>query len=235
VENELAGYMATSYMHPACFNLPRKYSTGANKMSAEDFVRQVLQDGSDSGRDILPAKNAELAAAIATTATPKKKTGGGNDDNDGDGDGTSPKAWIASIKAAFEKLEDEPASKRAKKQAPDAADTSSKREVITQAHIDAYASYKACKADELKDMLRWNNQILVGTKDVILCKVIDGIVFGRLGRCSMCNGGKLKFNVDNAHEILCNGEFDEATQRKIACPYTTMPSKAPRYLPWYVL
>jgi PADR1 (NUC008) domain len=233
--------MATSYTHPACFNLPRKYSAGANKMSAADFVRQVLQDGSDSGRDILPAKNAELAAAIASTTTSvqKKKASGNDDGIDDDGHGTSPKAWIASIKAAFEKLENEgggasePAAKRAKAVAVAVAD-GSKREVITQAHIDAYALYKGCKADELKDLLRWNNQILVGTKDVILCKVIDGMVYGRLGRCSMCNGGKLKFNVDNAHEILCNGDFDEESQHKLACPYTTMPLKAPRFQPWYV-
>lgn len=198
-------------------------------MTPEDFVRDVLQDGSDSGRDILPAKMQELVDAIATTSIKKKKTNDGDDDG-GDSDGTSPKAWIASIKAAFEKQEGEPASKKAK--ADDSS--SSKREAITQAHIEAYASYKGCKGDELKDVLRWNKQILAGTKDVILTKVIDGTVHGRLGRCQLCNGGQLKFNVENAHQIVCNGEFDEASQRKITCNYTTIPSKAPRFQPWYV-
>jgi PADR1 (NUC008) domain len=230
------GYNATSYMHPSCFNLPRKYAAGANKMTPQHFVRQVLQDGSDSGRDILPTKTEELAAAIATTSIKKKKSNADGDGDDGGDNDASPKAWIASIKAAFEKLEaddGEPASKKAKA-ASVAVAVDAKREVITRAHIDAYASYKGCKADELKDLLRWNNQVLVGTKDVILTKVIDGMVHGRLGRCQLCNGGKLKFNTDNVHEIVCSGEFDEATQRKISCPYTTMPSKAPRFQPWCV-
>ena len=42
----------------------------------------------------------------------------------------------------------------------------------------------------LKDILRKNMQSMSGTKDVLIEKVADGIVLGRIPRCPNCFGGR---------------------------------------------
>ena len=100
------------------------------------------------------------------------------------------------------------------------------------------------KNDELKDVLRWNRQVLKGTKDLLLAKVLDGHVYrGRLTRCPLCLGGKLKLefvgddgDADNYKlAVSCVGSFDEDKQVRLSCNYVTTPEEAPRWKPWYVI
>jgi Helix-hairpin-helix domain len=105
-----------------------------------------------------------------------------------------------------------------------------------------YGHYVKTKNEALKDILRWNRQVQTPpTKDALLYKVIDGHLHGRLARCVLCGGGRLKlvFNSttvnSNAHcvSVICGGSFDEDTQRRIECAYTCTPESAPRLQPWY--
>jgi hypothetical protein len=66
----------------------------------------------------------------------------------------------------------------------------------------------------------------------LLAKVIDGATHGRLPRCSLCEGGRLKLQEDGV-TVTCNGNFDEATNRRVDCNYSGTAEDAPRWQPWY--
>ena len=66
------------------------------------------------------------------------------------------------------------------------------------------------KASELKDILRWNKQIMSGNKEFVLFKVIDGVTNGRLSLCPLC-AGSLKFLEGDYETIHCGGAYDEGT------------------------
>jgi hypothetical protein len=116
--------------------------------SGLDFVSNMLTDKTDDG-SILPDKCDELIASIekAQVAAPKKK----KDDNTGP---------LKEIIAAYEAQKaaagqgDERPSKKKKQQA-----------------VELYAEYKGLTADKLKDILKWNRQIMTGNKDILLFKV----------------------------------------------------------------
>ena len=151
----------TQNYHVVCFPIPKKLTK-----SVEDFVNNILEDHSS---EILPAKAEEIIAMMQEEKDKKNGAGGG-----GDNDGNP----MAAIKAEFAKLEEdegeEPASKKAKSN--------------MTAMVEAYKVYKPLKNDDLKDILRWNQQILSGNKDFIAYKCIDGHVFGRLALCPLCQG-----------------------------------------------
>ena len=66
------------------------------------------------------------------------------------------------------------------------------------------------KLPSLKDYLRWNDQMLKGTKDVVLNKVIDIAVRGRFPRCQDC-GGKIAIDEDNDESVKCGGGWDDVS------------------------
>ena len=207
--------MASS-THPSCFNLPRKYATGANKISAEQFVDDILQDSDGS---ILPAKRDELIAAIESHPRKKKK-------EPMSGDGDSAEAILFRIKAALEADEKEPAAKKIK------LDVSSSNADREAAMTQAYAKYSKLKNDELKDYLRWNRQMVGGNKSYVLIKILDGHTCGRLARCGQCGGGRLKLVEDDCHMVACNGKYDEELNMRLPCSFKGPASEAPRWEPW---
>merc|ERR1712060_790383 len=85
---------------------------------------------------------------------------------------------------------------------------------------------------QLKDVLRWNRQMLGGTKDVLIQRIIDGDMNGRLGLCPICFKGKLKFNTEN-NTVVCNGYFDEELNVRRSCFFGTGRNEAPRLQPWF--
>jgi poly [ADP-ribose] polymerase len=199
-----------NWTHPACFTMPRKLNMGANAMTTQQFIEAHLED--TTGGEILPAKAEELATEIDKKVDLQKK---GDDNHSG-----SP---LDSIKQEYEQQQkdtdsgNEPLPKRTKSSSGKA--------------VELYAKYKSLKVDELKDFLRWNRQVMTGTKDIVLFKAIDGNIYGRLARCVLC-GGRLKMNSD-CTKVICSGSFDEDTSMRIDCAYQVEVPEAPRWQPWY--
>ena len=200
------GFDISSYYHVGCFSLPRKYNSGANKMSVEDFVKDVLED--ESG-EILLTKMEEVIAKIESTgSSPQKKSK--HDDGDAE---PSP---LDNIKALYEKQQqdDESGKEPSKKKAK--SDMS--------AMVEAYGKYKGYNVAQLKDILGYNLQNKVGTKDVLMFKVIDGDVHGRLAHCPLCTG-KLKMDL-SLTKVICDGRFDEDAQFRVPCENVMAIEKA---------
>ncbi|KAL7570144.1 hypothetical protein ACA910_019983 [Epithemia clementina (nom. ined.)] len=211
----------SKWTHVGCFKLPRKYSTGANKMSAEEFVRSVLED--TTSENILSKNIDEVIEKIDEASSSTAKKGSRKSSGTAATEGGSGESPIAELKAAYEEEQ---------KELADGTEPSSKRSKSNlAARLDAYGKYKDCKNAELQDILRYNRQILKGTKDFLLAKVVDGVVYGRLSRCALC-GGQLKMK-DDGKTVECGGSFDESTQRRIECCFTCAAEDAPRWQPWY--
>jgi hypothetical protein len=49
-------------------------------------------------------------------------------------------------------------------------------------------------ANELKEMLKKNDQSMTGAKDDLIQRVADGKVLGKIPRCPKCSGGRPKFD-----------------------------------------
>lgn len=198
----------TQSFHPKCFNLPRKFAG-----TADDFVDETLQDATQG--DILPKERDALIEAIKATAAAKKSKGSAPS--------SSADAIIEKLKAkANDEAEDEPQKKKAK----------TDDIYLTNEFVAAYRVYQKEKNDELKDVLKWNRQFVTGTKNYLLVKVLDGHVNGRLARCQLCQGGRLKIDDKNCAVVLCNGQFDEDAQQRIPCTFQCSVTDASRWKPW---
>lgn len=229
------GYDVKQNVHPACFSLPRKYSTGADKMTPTQFLEDIVHDES-SGGEILPAQLETLAAAIAA------KSGGGGTKTDQPAEG-SVDAFMEPIKAAWTAAQQdnetadaaEPKKKKAKKDVkpPPAATAvqSDNKVIIDDALLQAYGVYHSRTNDELKDILKWNRTMSSGKKNLLLVRCMDGHLRGRLALCSLCGGGRLKLSEDMQH-VHCNGKYDEDTEIRIECSYRASATEAPRWQPW---
>ena len=79
---------------------------------------------------------------------------------------------------------------------------------VEDSELDAYEIYSKMKADQIKDFFRWNDQVVGGTKDVLVARVIDIHVNGRMMRCNDC-GGKWKQSDKEDDSLLCSGGYDE--------------------------
>ena len=207
----------SSWYHPACFNLPRKYATGASKISPAEFVRDILQDTSSDG-SILPARADELAQAIAAKGGSAVGSGAKED-----GEGDPSHAAIAKIKKEYEQTV---ASSKGDGEKP-----SKKAKSNSTTLLEAYGEYHKQTAEKLKTVLRWNKQVQTGNKDFLLLKVLDGCVYGRLARCKLCDGGRLKL-LEDGETVVCGGTFDEDLSRRIECSYRAKAFEAPRWMPW---
>ena len=197
-------------VHPKCFSLPRKFAG-----TVDDFVDETLTDA--TGGDILPKERDALVEAIQATAAAAKKS-------------SKSSASASSADGIIEKLKEkasdgEPQPKKAKTDDP----------YTTNEFVDAYRVYQKEKNDDLKDLLKWNRQFITGTKNYLLVKVLDGHVHGRLARCQMCQGGRLKIDERNCAVVVCNGQFDEDAQQRIPCTFKCGVQDAPRWKPWYVV
>lgn len=217
VHSEVSGkdYTMSSWYHPSCFNLPRKYATGADKMTAEQFLEDIMED--TTGGEILPSRKDEIAEQISSKATPKK--GGKSEENDRI-------SVIQNLKDEFNAM----AGNGEKKRKSSGGDELSPKRAK---ELDVYGEVHTLTNDKIKAELRWNNQVMTGNKDLLVAKLIDGRMNGRVALCSGC-GGKLKFN-DSGDEIVCMGRFDEDTQLRVPCRLTYTLDSAPRFMPWYTI
>jgi hypothetical protein len=83
-------------------------------------------------------------------------------------------------------------------------------------------------------LFSWNHGLVSGSKDILLIRIIDGAINGRFERCPMCNGSRLKLNMENGgRTVICGGHFDEETNLPIPCSFTCAANEVPRMHPWY--
>ena len=140
------------------------------------------------------------------------------------------------IKSNFETIdsetEDHEDVKPPKKKAKTAKSGSAVMSKEDRDRAIAYSNYAGLNNDQLKDVLRWNNQIVGGTKDVLLVRIIDGHLNGRIALCPTCGKGKLKLSEDGT-SISCNGYFNEDLNVRETCLAQMAVDKAPRFHPWY--
>eukprot|EP00520_Triparma_pacifica_P010217 CAMPEP_0118658824 /NCGR_PEP_ID=MMETSP0785-20121206/14776_1 /TAXON_ID=91992 /ORGANISM="Bolidomonas pacifica, Strain CCMP 1866" /LENGTH=433 /DNA_ID=CAMNT_0006551871 /DNA_START=102 /DNA_END=1403 /DNA_ORIENTATION=+ len=100
-------------------------------------------------------------------------------------------------------------------------------EDIMGGELAAFEMYSKMKIPALKDFCRWNDQIVGGTKDVLVARVIDMAVNGRMMRCGSCQG-KWKQDPNDENALVCSGGFDETQGFRIDCFDKTNYKKVPR-------
>jgi hypothetical protein len=227
-QSESMGYSMSHSTHPSCFKLPRKLTTGANKISIEEFVDDFLLDGGDEKTGaFLPDKREEMIAALIEACEKKKMKKGVKDGQESIM--ARLKAVIKTEEEADKKGEDPP-----KKKAKTDGNGGDKAEF--EAMLPLYRKYHKYNAEALKDFMRWNKQIVSGNKDFILFKVIDGQLHGRLALCPLCQG-RLKFKEGDYEKVYCNGRQDPDTYTRETCNYAAPrfgPKATPRFLPFYL-
>lgn len=202
----------TAWRHVACFNLPPKLKKQGT--TEEDFVRDLLSDESGS---VLPARAEEVVAQIrgaaprSAAADEGQKLGAAVDFE-----------WLEQIKADYALACNQ------KQSPPDAKKPKDDKSILTQ----AYGELHKLSIAELKDILRWNRQHMTGNKSTLLTKILDGVLRGRLARCTLCEGGRLKLH-DDGISVTCAGAFDEDTKTRVDCQYYGTAALAPRWQPWF--
>ena len=187
--------MSSSH-HVSCFKIPRKLASAG--VGAEEFLLEYLMDDPE----LLEARRDEILGMLreaATKTNAKTKKAKPRDDDEGSAN------LMDRLKEAAKLDGDEPAQKKAKTKKP------TKEEEEFKAMLSVYRKYhKGVTVSELKDILRWNKQIIGGTKAFVLFKVIDGELHGRLSMCPLCQGD-LKYLEGDYDKIHCSGRFDEGT------------------------
>ncbi|CAG9319539.1 unnamed protein product [Blepharisma stoltei] len=68
--------------------------------------------------------------------------------------------------------------------------------------------YKGKTNDELKSILRKNDQKVSGTKDELAERIADGVVLGAIPKCPSCGGGRPKFDFKKG-TYYCAGYRDD--------------------------
>lgn len=217
--NEVDDKTFTSWHHVSCFQMTKRlqeeYST------KEDFLSELVQDHTQDG--ILGTKDGlcKIADELGTSSENKK---GGKKERVKH---TNPLLSIMEQNAlALQEdssrppvTEGEPAKKKLK------------ISPVQLKQAETFKKFAGCKVDELKDVLRWNKAPITGNKDVLLLRIIDGEVYGRLGRCPICVKGRLKL-CDEGDKVECKGFYNEDVGAFEVCYFSMEPEKVPR-LPWF--
>jgi len=226
VETDGPSFKLQSWYHPTCFTLPRKL-VKEKGITALQFVEELLEDYTVD--EVCSNDTEMIVRQIEEKVSVTKKEKGGED---GDGVCTERikknlarlrKEVLGSSDDDDAEYENQPKKKR----------KMNKLSEEERAEAEVYAMYEKKKNDELKDVLRWNNQMVGGNKDALLTRIIDGQLNGRLGICPSCEKGKMKLKDTEAAKAYCNGYFDEENQARIPCFYECSLKEAPRLLPWY--
>ena len=140
-------------------------------------------------------------------------------------DGPPPEGSVAYLKEMRASMQEEeegesPAKKKMKISEED------------KAKVDIYVQYEKAKNDELKDVLRWNRQHVSGNKDILMARVIDGQMRGRLAHCPMCIRGRLDLENEAAKRVSCHGFYDDDIGARHSCAFKSSIEEAPREHPW---
>jgi hypothetical protein len=90
--------------------------------------------------------------------------------------------------------------------------------------------YQSMHVEDLKEVLRANEQLLGGLKDELVERCVDGEMHGGLPKCTTCGIGRLKVSEHDAH-LYCPGYWDEAAAVFVRCAFRASPDKVAR-IPW---
>lgn len=189
----------------SCFKIPRKLK--ALGVDVEEFVEDYLQDDGELLQDRKDEILGMLREAAAKTKSKTKKAK------------TGPLTIMDRLVEEASKQEGEenvePSKKKVKKE-----QTEEEEEIKSM--VPVYLKYFKAKVPELKDILRWNKQLISGPKMFVLFKVIDGELHGRLSLCPLCQGD-LKYIEGDYDTIHCNGRYDEGKYGTAIARSTCMP------------
>jgi poly [ADP-ribose] polymerase len=147
-----------------------------------------------------------------------------------DGNLATDKLEIASLlQPAFE------ASSGPKRKLPASEASPNKKKVVdisneSEEYQDIYEEYKSYTSDKLKDFLRWNKQVIGGTKSEILDRCIDCKINGALPVCIDC-GGNLSIN-KVSKMVTCSGKYDEEIRARKQCYFKCLVNKFTNRVPW---
>ena len=174
-----------------------------------------------------------LESAQSKKATPKKKK---KEDDESKREKSKASYNVLRWKKINELLnkEEQPVKKKRKKEVDDVVvvvNISSLTDTERKEAL-AYNEYSTFNIDGLKDVLRYNRQFLGGTKDVLIQRIVDGHVYGRLGSCPSCSKGRLKLN-DEGDVVSCPGYYDEEVGARMSCYYSIGKEDANRLQPWF--
>lgn len=189
----------------------------------EEFVDEYLIDGTED--KILEHEEDRQSILEKLNMKPskkskKKKADGEDDDVEViDGKGLLPQVKRCAAFLSVEEGEevDEPKKKKAKISEED------------RAMGEAYMKFEKLKNDKLKDILSWNNVVKTGPKSVLLTRVIDGYLHGRIGKCVVCKKGQPKISDDGTH-IICSGYFDKDMSFPVPCGSKRKIKEVQRYV-----
>lgn len=67
---------------------------------------------------------------------------------------------------------------------------------------------KKCTVEDLKEILRKNDQKITGSRMELMERVADGELLGKIPRCPKCSGGRLRFDPEIGL-YKCPGYYDE--------------------------
>lgn len=217
--NEVDDKTFTSWNHLSCYQMTKRlkeeYSTNRNFLSEavkDDTAEKIL--GTTEGLD-------EMASLMGTKGSDTNQKGGKKRKHEQDSDDLD---VLSAIKQHALILHGEEDAKSQK--------TKAKKLKISPTEIkqaEVYEKYAGYTVDKLKDVLRWNNVPCTGTKGVLLLRVIDGEVYGRLGKCPICEKGQLKLN-DEGKEVQCKGFYNEDVGAFEVCYFSIEPEKAQRWV-----
>lgn len=217
-----------------CIPVPKAF-----KNNVDNFVMECLQDETSdmvlSNEDTMHRILDDIKMGYTGSAKRSGESGGGV------------MSKLDRAKAALEEsrkimtenevdADDDRPKKKAKKINPKSKVEGAKVDLTDVDRIrgDILASYEKKTLDELKDYLRWNRQILKGSKPVLLIKCIDGHMSGRIGKCPVCIKGKLMLSEkDEGDTVDCNGYFDTETSHRVSCSFSCKSYDAPR-LKWFL-
>lgn len=216
VHSEFDDKVMTKWSKVGCFTLPRKLD-----VTVEEFLDEYLDDET-SGKFLQDeTKRQEIIDQLSAKKEKKTKKSDG-------GDGGKSSAFLESVKLNAAVLEeengndeDEPKKKKTKKMSED-----------DKKKAKAYLKYKGMKNGELQDILSWNKVVKSGNKDVLLTRVIDGYVYGRIGKCVSCLEGNPKISEDGS-EVVCNGFYDKDKGFHVSCGSKIKVKDADRHKPWF--
>jgi hypothetical protein len=80
--------------------------------------------------------------------------------------------------------------------------------------------------DQLKALLKLNDQVLSGSKGELVQRAAHQVVMGAVPRCPLCSGGKLRYDIKTG-QYQCPGFQDD--DKYVACSFTT---QAIDRVPW---
>eukprot|EP00978_Attheya_sp_CCMP212_P014226 scaffold36188_cov54-Attheya_sp.AAC.4 len=88
------------------------------------------------------------------------------------------------------------------------------------------------KVSDLKKILRTNEQHVTGTKNVLLDRIVDGYLHGRLDHCPKCTVGRLRIEEMCPELVRCHGHYELGWNIAVPCSFECATKDAPRSGPW---